>query len=251
MRIKNWAAVIAVTGVLMSCNDNDDDPIPAGTFYGNTVNIGNGTGRTFVNHTDDHDKMQLGITFSAAALEGLPHHEGEFVLDFPEQAKSITPFDHILMGWMGDGHPDPIYNKAHFDIHFYMISQAERETISPDKPEMALVPDSVFIPANYFSPDNLGVPKMGRHWADLTSPELQPQGPPFTTTLILGTYNGKVIFWEPMITRDFLLSKPDTVMAIPQPKAFQKKSHYPTKYEIHFDEEKQQYSILLSGFEHR
>lgn len=251
MRITPLMAAIAATGLLMSCQKDDDKPeATPGTFFGNTVNVGNGTARSFVTNTDDHDRMELGIMFSATALQGLSANEQEFALDLPKEAAGLTPFDHIAFGWMSHGHPDPVYHHPHFDVHFYMISKAEQDGISPDKPEMGLLPDSSFLPKVYVNPDVIGVPKMGRHWVDITGPEFQPGGE-FTTAFLMGTYNRKVVFWEPMITREFLLTKPDTVMNIPQPEAFQQKSHYPTKYEIRFDQQKQEYRILLSGFEHR
>jgi hypothetical protein len=115
---------------------------------------------------------------------------------------------------------------------------------------MGLLPDPAFLPEQYINPDVTGVPKMGRHWVDATGPEFKPGGK-FTTAFLMGTYNRKVVFWEPMITRGYLATKPDTVMAIPQPKSFQQQSHYPTRYEIRFNQQKQEYRILLSGFEHR
>lgn len=249
-----WVTVIAVTGLMFACNkDDDDDNNPhAGTFYGNTVKVGDGTARSFITHVDEHDKMQLGITLNAAALNNLPLSDGEFEIDLPEQAKTLTPFDHITLGWMSNGHVDPthIYEKPHFDVHFYMITRTEQHAIVTGA-KMDLLPGPEFIPPNYIPEPGPGVPMMGRHWADLSAPEWQPMGPSFTTTFIIGSYDSKVIFWEPMITREFLLSKPDTVINIPQPEKFPKQSHFPTKYEIRFDEQKQEYNILLAEFEHR
>ncbi|MGN7722066.1 DUF5602 domain-containing protein [Chitinophaga sp. 22620] len=245
-------AGLATLGLITACHkDDDNDEKPEqGIFYGNTVNVGNGKARSFISHTDEHSRMELGIIMSAAALQGLSANEQEFELDLPKEAAGLTPFDHIALGWMSHGHPDPVYHHPHFDIHFYMISKAEQETISPDKPEMGLLPDPVFLPEQYINPDVTGVPKMGRHWVDATGPEFKPGGK-FTTAFLMGTYNRKVVFWEPMITREYLATKPDTVMAIPQPKSFQQQGHYPTRYEIRFNQQKQEYRILLSGFEHR
>ncbi len=47
-----------------------------------------------------------------------------------------------------------------------------------------------------------GVPQMGAHWVDVTSPELN--GSTFAQTFIYGSYDGQVNFYEPMITLDFL-----------------------------------------------
>jgi hypothetical protein len=68
------------------------------------------------------------------------------------------------------------------------------------------------LPANYMHPDfkdvEAAVPAMGNHLVDLTGPEVNKQ--PFTRTWIFGVYNGKVTFYEEMVTRAFLLSKPGT-----------------------------------------
>jgi hypothetical protein len=47
---------------------------------------------------------------------------------------------------------------------------------------------------------------MGSHFVDITSPEFN--GGIFTQTFIFGSYESNVIFYEPMITLDYLLSKP-------------------------------------------
>jgi hypothetical protein len=44
---------------------------------------------------------------------------------------------------------------------------------------------------------------MGNHLLDSQSPELK-DSLPFATTFIYGAYEGELIFWEPMITLDFL-----------------------------------------------
>jgi hypothetical protein len=57
------------------------------------------------------------------------------------------------------------------------------------------------------------IPRMGTHWPDMRSPELQgmlgnPQGyRPFTTTFIYGSWDGDFIFAEPMITRAFIMGR--------------------------------------------
>lgn len=71
---------------------------------------------------------------------------------------------------------------------------------------------------------------MGKHWVDSTSPELN--GQPFTQTFIYGTYNGKVTFYEPMITLDFLKDNDSFVRSIPQPEKFRKTGYYPTELRI-------------------
>ena len=71
---------------------------------------------------------------------------------------------------------------------------------------------------------------MGAHWIDVTSSEFN--GKPFTQTFIYGSYNGKVTFYEPMITLDFIKNNNNFERAIPQPAKVQKSGYYPTKLKI-------------------
>lgn len=80
------------------------------------------------------------------------------------------------------------------------------------------------------------VPRMGVHWLEIASPELQdpvsPDHHAFTYTFIHGSWNGKFIFDEPMITRAFLLTQPDLTLPLSQPAQFTRPGYYPTNYRI-------------------
>jgi hypothetical protein len=71
---------------------------------------------------------------------------------------------------------------------------------------------------------------MGAHYVDVTSGEFQ--GKTFTETFLFGSFDGKVTFYEPMITLDFLKKNSNYVREIPQPEKVQKTSWYPTKMKI-------------------
>jgi hypothetical protein len=88
---------------------------------------------------------------------------------------------------------------------------------------------------------------MGNHWIDTTSPELK--GVPFTQTMILGSYDSKVIFYEPMITKAFLQTANNYERAIPQPAKFQQTGYYPTKLRVVKHDGVTE--IILDGFVHR
>jgi hypothetical protein len=70
---------------------------------------------------------------------------------------------------------------------------------------------------------------MGNHLLDSQSPELK-DSLPFTSTFIYGAYEGELIFWEPMITLDFLQQTRDACIEIRQPRAFREAGYYPTQY---------------------
>ena len=108
------------------------------------------------------------------------------------------------------------------------------------------VPSTDYIPANHLAGDP--VPMMGKHWVDLTSPELTGQAP-FTQTFIYGTYDAKVVFYEPMITLNFLKTTTEFERPIPQPVKFKASGYYPTKMKI--KRKRGTTEIVLDGFTYR
>ena len=93
------------------------------------------------------------MNFTESALEGLP--EGmvvEYTLALPEEAAS-TAYNHIGIDWNPRGHePKGIYDKPHFDFHFYMISSEERDKITAsgeDCKNLSKKPASGYIPEGY------------------------------------------------------------------------------------------------------
>lgn len=245
------AAALAGMSLFSGCNDDDNDAdVRTGIAYGPEVSVGNGKARGFVKSDDAGNPTAVGFTLTRGALENLPHGDQSFRLALPSE-KATTPYNHISLDWASHGHPLPgIYDVPHFDMHFYMISEAEQNAIVMDD-KMQRVPEARFLPPadRYVSAPGEGVPGMGKHWGDITSPELA-QGKPFTVTLIYGSYDGKVIFHEPMIAHNWLQSRPaqfDTVVPILQPAAFQKTAHYPTQYSVSYDAGKGVYTISLTG----
>jgi hypothetical protein len=229
------------------CNEDDQK-----TFYGPTVQMGNGHLRSWINIAEHGNKpLAIGIEFTAKAFQNLPTDPSNFaantfILPLHQKAKSITPFEHIMVNWEPNGHEPPgIYTVPHFDTHFYKITSAERMTITgaPTAP-----PAAGYLPASYFV--NAGaVPQMGTHWVDPTSPEFPPTSAPFTHTFIYGSNNGKVVFNEPMITRAFLLSGTMVNKAFAQPLLFSPTgTNYPIMYKIWKNSDKNRHYVALTNF---
>ena len=86
---------------------------------------------------------------------------------------------------------------------------------------------------------------MGAHAIDPASDEFQ--GKPFTRTFIYGFYDGRVIFVEPMMTLDYLASRPDETMTVKQPQSYEQGFAYPARYGVHFDEMANRYEVTLEG----
>lgn len=227
-------AVIACLAV-PSCKKQDD---PIHYFTGPTTQISSGTASAWIKTDERNQPESIGIVLDKNALAHMPTDgAGEFTytLQLPDQ-KSLTPFDHIVLDWNPHGHPPAhVYDKPHFDMHFYMIGESERLAIpeyEQDSVGFLNYPAPGYVPANYV-PIPGGEAKMGTHWADVTSPELNQSNPqPFTQTFIYGSFNGKVTFYEPMVTLDFLINTSSFTRDIPQPQKFAKDGFYPTQMSI-------------------
>ncbi len=225
------AAVVAIASLAASCKKDQ----AKGVFKGPEVQVNNGKAWTWVQLKSDGTPERLAVTINDAAMNSVPvgdnggghSMEESYVLTLHPKA-SATLFKHIWLNWNRAGHEPPgIYDLPHFDLHYYMITNAEREAM--DNAKLALNPPAEYFPTNYIAP-GLAVPLMGNHWIDTTSPELK--GQTFTQTMILGSYDNKVVFYEPMITKAFLQNATTFERAIPQPAKFQKSGYYPTKLRV-------------------
>lgn len=222
--------------------------------YGTSASLGKGIARTWIETARDGKPVAIGIDISAkaATLENLPKQQTMYHMQFPRQ-ESFSPFVGMMFDWNPDGHiPMELYEKPHFDIHFYMI---------PEKVHMAIPLglnyqhaawfEKDYMPADYMSL-YLAIPGMGNHWINKNAPELGPAG--FSKTLILGAYNDKQIFIEPMITLEYLQQlKPNqtVVETISQFPKVQKSGYYPRKYTIMYDLDAEVYKITLTDLYYR
>ena len=213
------------------------------TFYSPTLPIGNGVVRAWVKENINGEPVSVGVNLSEKALQNLPSVPSQYVLILPKN-KGQNFYTHVLLDWNPQGHePAHVYDVPHFDVHFYIISNEDRLAIGPnDIAEFANAPASQYVPDHYLQLPG-GVPQMGAHWADLLSPELN--GGSFTKTFILGSYDGNFIFWEPMITRDYLLTHPNSITDVRQPEVYQHDGYYATQYKVSYSVSPKEYSIAL------
>ena len=140
-------------------------------------------------------------------------------------ASNATPYRFVELDWNPGGHePAGVYDTPHFDFHFYTVDAAVRDAIDPKAlGQQAFLAKSAALPPEAERPTFVAlappgapvaaVPRMGVHWIDPRTPELQglfgrPEAfRPFTTTFIHGSWDGRFIFDEPMITRAFILAR--------------------------------------------
>lgn len=214
------------------------------TFYGPAQPFATGVTKAFV--TMDHlgNPSEIGITISERILQNLPDHIEEWTLQLPEKASGLA-FDHIDLGWNPKGHePEGVYDIPHFDMHFYMISE-ETKLEMTDAEKAEILPAPEYIPENYVPTPGF-VPMMGKHWLNLESNE--GKGQTFDQTFIYGSYDGEFVFYEPMITVDYLEQVSSETYDIFQPAEFQRTDlYYPTTYSISYDPTRKLYEIKLGG----
>lgn len=243
--------LILLTAMVGLASCKKDDAGKGGIFKGPETEVYHGKAWTWIQLNNEGIIEKAAISINDEALNsvkigtggggGTHQHDDNIVLKFHPKADA-TIFNHAWLNWNPDGHPPAgVYNVPHFDLHYYMVSPQERETfVDQAKLDKALTPD--YLPANYIGIDP--VPTMGKHYVDVTSPELN--GAPFTQTFIHGSYDGKLVFLEPMITLQFLKTTTDFVRPLPQPAKFQKNGYYPTKMRV--TKVNAVTNIILEGF---
>jgi hypothetical protein len=227
---------------------------PETYFEGPEVSMGNGKVRSWVQLDENENPSALGIVIDLAALDNLPggesgHGHSMYEIAMPEAA-SKTVFNHVVIDWNPKGHePEVIYGLPHFDFHFYLISREQRMKIpsyKADSIKFKNAPHQDYLPIGYFYPGG-GEAQMGAHWIDSKASELNEK--PFTETFIFGTYDGKVTFYEPMITYSFFKGSAKFSRSIPRPAKVQVSGYYPKTMEIIKTTNK--YSLSLKDFEYR
>lgn len=230
--------------------------------YGAPVSVGNGNARSYV-AIDQQTKQptEIGIALDAKAFDGLPTAEMAYSYLLPLPSDAPAPYRLVELDWNPNGHePQGVYDVPHFDFHFYRITLDQRNAIVPSDPDFAAkasnVPTGDSVPPFYVVPGppaDVAVPQMGVHWSDVRSPELQKiMGHPenyqdFTKTFIYGSWDGAFTFLEPMVTREYLLTKPDVTTPIPVPQEYPEPGYYPTAYTVTYDAQANEYRVALTG----
>ena len=214
------------------------------TFKGEEVPMGTGYARSWITLSHTDVPLAIGIEMTEEAITSLTEHSLAFMLPLHHKGIDATTFEHIVINWNLHGHPPAdIFTVAHFDFHFYTITNEERLAIPVYPLAIAAfdnLPPNGYMPASYF-PDPGGVPQMGKHWGNRS---VAPGT--FTKTMTLGSYNGEVSFIEPMITKSTLLSGVAFSLPFAQPDLFAEHTYYPTKYNFFVDDGK--YYVTLSDF---
>ena len=266
---------------------------PTSREYGPATRVGDGIARTYISFSEGKSgiPVEVGVALSETALGGLPapmvmtnaahaahEHLDSHVYDLAMPNVNGTPYKFVELDWNPGGHEPPgVYDVPHFDFHFYTVEKSVRDGIDPirlgDKafleksgklpPEGERAPNFMALSAP--GTPVMAVPRMGTHWVDVRTPELQgmfgrPEAYlPFTTTFLHGSWDGQFIFDEPMITRAFIMARrvatspaeQDRVIQLPIAKSYATSGYYPEAYRILWDESAREYRIALTQLTRR
>ncbi len=280
------ASMALAIGIAVTATGCGPAGAPGERNLGQNWSFGNGTITTYAEFTEDKTPSAMGIVFSAGAMDELPasssdqHHcfdrdsngtvdpemecfaTHEAVIPLPDvlAKRADVPFKWVLFNWNPVGHiPPGIYDVPHFDIHFYIETIANvfavqdgpcgPEFVRCDQFEVAKKP----LPPNYIHPDFQDVdavaPAMGNHLIDLTGPEFN--GEEWKRNFIFGVYDGKITFYEEMLTQAYLLSQPDACNEIKSPAAVGLSGYYPTQSCIRYDSATDEYTVSMEDFTYR
>jgi uncharacterized protein len=279
------ASAFTTLAIALACSDAANPTTPDASLsrmlgrgvhvqYGAPTRVGNGRARTYIviDQRRDRTPLEIGVVLDERALEGLPA-SGMSMFDLALPAQNPTPYRLVELDWNSHGHePDGVYSVPHFDFHFYTITANERNAIDPaalgDSAYQAMAsnvpPQSewsqFYVPLSPPQGPIVAVPRMGAHWADLRAPELQgafghPENyRPFTTTFLHGSWNGRFIFDEPMITREFILGRKhagseasrDSVIAVSSAQQYRPTGYRPAAYRVAYDAHDHAYRIALT-----
>lgn len=263
MACRSTAVLVLLVLLLVGCASlSERSGPPSGRTLGWRMPLGKGTVASYAEVDNRGVPAAIGVVWSSGALDGLPsdsdyhrcfnrtpdgmvqdatkcQHTYEHVLPLPDAValRADIPFKWVLLNWNPAGHiPPGIYDVPHFDVHFAMVPIADILAIEPGPCGPEFVRCDQFqigkkpLPRNYIHPDfkdvDAVVPAMGNHLIDLTGPEFNKL--PFTRSWIYGVYDGRVIFYEEMVTRAHLLSRPNTCVQNKAPSAVEHRGFYPT-----------------------
>lgn len=256
------AATLPLFGLATGCGGGGNDSATTRIVAGPTKAVDGGVTSSWAKLDASNQVIEAGLTLPLAAIEtpsesthrsatrhaGTRHETGPagsfLTLDFPEVVQQTAYLNHFELHWNPNGHEPERYAAPHFDFHFYGVPMTEVAQVTAPDP---VAPDPSRVPAGYFYAGREAcVPQMGVHAVDTA--EFAPDAAPFRASMILGYYNGKMTFVEPMITRAALLEKQPIEMTIPRPAVLGRVTRYPTHVSITFDSGLNAYRCVFTDF---
>ena len=257
-------------------------------YQGDAAELGDGDVTTYVALDAAGQLNAIGVRMSAPIFDELPtepdgsapcfdvngdgkeepHSECFMMLrrdlDLPDEASRVAaPFGYVQFNYNPMGHPPPappVYAEPHFDFHFYLIGLDDVKEIRTGTCGF-FIDCAVFerartpVPESYMPPAYIEVGaaagEEGNHLLLSTAPELADPPASFTQTFIFGSFDGHIIFYEPMIAASFFHRGLDECHDIAQPAAWEVAGPYPTRYCMRYLPEEDAYTVSLESFVHR
>ena len=199
---------------------------------------------TFARVDDQGTILGVGAIIPVKSVESVPNDDpafqGNVGLEMPASVRDKTFIQLLRINWLSGGHGPAPYGAPHFDMHFYRGTMDEVSAIS--------CADATFpadILASGIETPSTCVSGMGYHaWpsADLVSGV-------FTASIILGYAAEKMVFIEPMVTREVLLSRKTFELDIARPaSAGGARTLYPAHLTATYDATTDAYSLEFNAF---
>lgn len=163
---------------------------------------------------DDHGKiLGVGAVVPVKSFEDVPDFDpafhGPIGVEMPESVRDKTFIQLLRINWLSGGHGPSPYGAPHFDLHFYRGTTADVDAITC----FDTSPFPAGILATAYEKPSTCVSSMGYHaWptADILTNT-------FSASIILGYAAQKMVFIEPMVTRELFLSRKSFELVIPRP----------------------------------
>ncbi|MGD8601913.1 MAG: hypothetical protein PVF19_11235 [Gemmatimonadota bacterium] len=202
----------------------------------------------------------VGATVPLASIADAP---SELPMTWPPQVTAVSQLPseaqssgvtHMTMYWEPVGHTPAPFLTPHFDFHFYLVPEEERlaiDCVSGTKP--SALPTGYGLPDEVLPPDQVEltgvdvlvgvcVPQMGMHSLHMIEAEGTE---PFQGTMIVGYWEGRPIFVEPMISQAYLMQRRSFDLDVP---AIPGLSGAPTAFHAVYDADADAYRFEFSGF---
>ena len=188
-----------------------DTNMNAGTGGTAATESGNATSIARVSATDE--VLGVGVVIPVKSFENVPSTDPAFQnnvgLEMSDTVRDRTFIQLLRINWLSGGHGPAPYGKPHFDLHFYRGTKDEVTAIDCDTTD----PFSADILASGYEPPSTCVRGMGYHaW-----PSEDIANHTFSASIILGYANQEMVFIEPMITQELLLSRQSFELDITRP----------------------------------
>lgn len=220
---------------------------------GPEIAVGNGLVHSWISLDSYKKPIEIGIELTSGTFENLPD-KSDFKkpvnIPLPKYALEATAFNHIGLNWSPENFSTiEGFKEAHFDVHFYLISESKRLSIpewsEETDPKFSNYPPKYAMPFDY-SPiikRSGSFATIGRYWLSDT----QMGASLNNHTIAMGTFDGSLVFIDPVVTLNFLKSEKKVNDSFSQAVNNPLNNLLPREYNI-YTNAKGNYCISLGNF---